>query len=76
MSRIQIDIGERPASEYCGRCPLLRVRRFGSVFSCGVFRTSEELRETPRFQLVRWPECIQAEVEVEGEGNDNAQDNG
>ena len=42
-------------------CPMLRYARFGAEERCAIFHIGEDL-EAPAGWLLRWPECIAAEV--------------
>lgn len=47
-----------------GHCPYLRTARFGSLWSCQVFRDRVQLKDSTgdgTGRLLRWPECVAAE---------------
>lgn len=64
---LQINLGEQVGKTTCIRaslddgpcCPMIRVRKFGQVWSCYLFE--KELMDTDGW-LQRLPECLEAEV--------------
>ena len=43
-------------------CGFVRTGHFGTKWYCHIFHSEEELKEDEQSWLLRWPECIEAEV--------------